>query len=299
MDNNRVTAVGEILWDVYPEKKRLGGAPFNFIYHVWKLTGSAEFISNVGNDEYGKEILDFLKRKNFPTKYIAIDNLHPTGNVKVKLNEDKTPRFEISKECCYDYLTINEDAQKLIDEETELIYFGTLSQRSETSRNSIQSLFYKNKKYFCDLNLRHDFFSKEMIEKALITSNVIKINHDELNKLIALFNLSANTLKAIEQLTVNYNIDLVCVTLGEDGAILYNGKNFDKQKSEPKEIIDTVGAGDAFASLLCVGYLKRVDIKKINKLANEFAADICGENGALPKEDSIYNKYIREFENDS
>jgi len=299
MDNNRVTAVGEILWDVYPEKKRLGGAPFNFIYHVWKLTGSAEFISNVGNDEYGKEILDFLKRKNFPTKYIAIDNLHPTGNVKVKLNEDKTPRFEISKECCYDYLTINEDEQKLIDEETELIYFGTLSQRSETSRNSIQSLFYKNKKYFCDLNLRHDFFSKEMIEKALITSNVIKINHDELNKLIALFNLSANTLKAIEQLTVNYNIDLVCVTLGEDGAILYNGKNFDKQKSEPKEIIDTVGAGDAFASLLCVGYLKRVDIKKINKLANEFAADICGENGALPKEDSIYNKYIREFENDS
>lgn len=299
MDNNRVTAIGEILWDVYPEKKRLGGAPFNFIYHVWKLTGSAEFISNVGNDEYGKEILDFLKRKNFPTKYITIDNLHPTGNVKVKLNEDRTPRFEISKECCYDYLTINEDAQKLIEEETELIYFGTLSQRSETSRNSIQSLFNKNKKYFCDLNLRHDFFSKEMIEKALVTSNVIKINHDELNKLIALFNLSASTLKAIEQLTVNYNIDLVCVTLGEDGAILYNGKNFDKQKSEPKEIIDTVGAGDAFASLLCVGYLKKMDIKKINKLANEFAADICGENGALPKDDSIYNKYIREFENDS
>ncbi len=299
MNKNRITAIGEILWDVYPEGKRLGGAPFNFIYHVWKLIGSAEFISNVGNDEYGKEILDYLKKKNFPTRFISIDNLHPTGNVKVKLNIDKTPRFEISAECCYDYLVLNDETQKLIEEETDLIYFGTLSQRSEVSRNTIQSLFNKNKKYFCDLNLRHDFFSKDMIEKALFTSDVIKINHDELQKIKSLFGLTGDDYDVLEQMNKKYKIELICVTLGENGAILFDGINFDKQKAEPKEIIDTVGAGDAFASVLCVGYLKRMDIQKINKLANEFAAEICGVNGAVPSEDSIYNKYIREFENDS
>ena len=295
MNNNRVTAIGEILWDVYPEGKRLGGAPFNFIYHVWKLIGSANFISNVGGDEYGKEILDFLNKKKFPTKYILIDNVHPTGNVKVKLNDDKTPKFKISAECCYDYLTLNDETQKLIEEETDLIYFGTLSQRSEVSRRTIQSLLNKNKKYFCDLNLRHDFFSKEMIEKALFTSNVIKINYDELNKIKSLFDLTGNDFDTIEQINKNYSVDLICVTLDADGAILFDGKSFDKQKAEPKKIIDTVGAGDAFASILCVGYLKKMNLKKINKLANEFAAEICNVNGALPEDDKLYEKYKNEL----
>jgi fructokinase len=299
MKNNSVTAIGEILWDVYPDKKRLGGAPFNFIYHVWKLTGNANFISSVGNDENGKEILEFLKSKNFPVDLIYIDNIHPTGTVTVKINEDKTPNFKISAECCYDFITLNARAKKIFEEETDLLYFGTLSQRGEISRRTIESMFGRNKKYFCDLNLRHDFFSKEMIEKALNVCDVIKINSDELNKIKNLFGLSGNENEIVVQLNKKYKIDLICVTLGADGALLYDGTEFDKHKTESKKIIDTVGAGDAFAAVLCVGYLNKMRIKKINKLANDFATDICGVEGALPSDDSIYNKYIRKFENDS
>lgn len=299
MTTKNITSIGEILWDVYPDKKRLGGAPFNFIYHVWKIIGNAKFISSIGNDENGNEILGFLNHKGFPTKHITIDSNHPTGTVTVKLNEDKTPSFNISAECSYDYLMLNEDSKKLVETGTYILYFGTLSQRSETSRNTIQSLFGKNIKYFCDLNLRHDFFSKDMIEKALITSNVVKVNEHELEKLKKLFQLNEESNRAIEQLSRSFNIDLICVTLGENGALLYDGNEFNNYKAEVKNIVDTVGAGDAFAAILCIGYLKNMKINQLNKLANEFAADICGVNGALPTTDSIYNKYIREFEDDS
>ena len=294
-----ITSIGEILWDVYPDRKRLGGAPFNFIYHVWKIHKRANFISSIGNDENGKEILDFLNGKNFPTDNIILDEDHPTGTVQVKLNEDKTPKFKISAECSYDYISLSDKTKKIIEAETEILYFGTLSQRSTVTRQTIQSLFNKNIKCFCDLNLRHDFFSKEMIEEALRTSNVVKVNSDELNKLIELFNLNSDHKKAMEQLNKTYNIDLLCVTQGGDGAMLYNGNELNSCKVETKNIVDTVGAGDAYSAVLCIGYVKNMDINKINKLANEFASDMCSVEGALPSDDSIYNKYIREFENDS
>jgi len=295
MGNPRITAIGEILWDVYPDEKRLGGAPLNFIYHVWKILGSANFISSVGNDENGKEILDFLNEEKFPTDFIYVDQNHPTGTVTVKLKEDKTPQFKISIECCYDYLVLNDNSKRLIEEGTDILYFGTLSQRGEVSRKTFKSLFEKNMKYFCDLNLRHDFFSKDMVEEALCASSVIKINIDELNKLKSIFGLNSEDVKAMEQLKSKYKIDLISVTLGENGALLFDGNDFDNYKTETKNIIDTLGAGDAFAAILCIGYLKNLGVKRINKLANEFAVQICEINGALPTDDSIYIDYIKEL----
>jgi fructokinase len=295
MGSFRITAIGEILWDVYPDKKRLGGAPFNFIYHVWKILGSANFISSIGNDENGKEILDFLNEKNFPTDFIYTDQEHPTGTVTVKLNDDKTPQFIISAECCYDFIELNEDSKKLFNEGTDILYFGTLSQRGEVSRKTFKSLFGKNIKYFCDLNLRHNFFSEEMIETALYASNVIKLNIDELDKLKNIFYLDSDYVKAMEQLKEKYNIDLISVTLGENGALLFDGNELDKYKAEAKNIVDTVGAGDAFAAILCAGYLKNLNVKEINKLANEFAVQICSVNGAIPAEDSVYSNYIKKL----
>ena len=286
-----VTAIGEILWDVYPDKKRLGGAPFNFIYHVFKLTGSGNFISSVGSDQFGKEIFSFLNTKGFPSQYISRDKNHPTGTVQVTLDENKIPHFIISPECCYDFLELNGAAENLIDDKTDLLYFGTLSQRSVTSRNTIQSLFNKKIKYFCDLNLRHDFFTKEMIEAALHTSNVLKVNEHELEKLKNLFGLKGDEKTAMEQLYNDFDIELMCVTSGENGALLYNGKEFDHHKTEVDNIVDTVGAGDAFAAMLCIGCLNNYPLEIINKLANDFAAEICKVSGAIPEDDSIYERF--------
>ena len=286
-----VTAIGEILYDIYPGKKCLGGAPFNFIYHVWKLCGKTNFISSVGRDENGDEIIDYLNRIGFDTKYISVDDQHPTGTVLVKLRDDKTPQFTISSECSYDFITLDETARRVIETGTDLIYFGTLSQRSPVTGKTIRSFFTLNKSFFCDLNLRHDFFSAEMIEEALRVSDVVKVNSDELGKIESLFGLSTNTGDAAASLINNFRISLLAVTDGENGAWLFSPNDSDSYKPSATKIVDTLGAGDAYAAVLCLGFLMDLPLKVINKAANDFAADICSVPGALPKDDMIYEKY--------
>jgi fructokinase len=292
---NKVTAIGEILYDIYPDGKRLGGAPFNFIYHIWKLSSRANFISSVGNDENGTEILSYLKGIGFNTDYISIDKLHPTGTVLVTLRDDKTPQFTISPECSYDFIELNEPARKLIDSGTDLIYFGTLSQRSPVTRNTITSLFNRGRKFFCDLNLRHDFFSKEMIKETLRVSDVVKINTGELQKIVSLLGLDQNTNDAAAALIKNFMISLLAVTDGENGALLFSPNELDACRPSATNIVDTLGAGDAYAAVLCLGFLRDLPIKEINKAANDFAAEICSVPGALPKDDTIYKKYHELF----
>ena len=190
MNQFKVTAIGEILFDIYPDKKRFGGAPFNFIYHVWKILGKVNFISAVGNDDNGKEMLAHLNSIGFDTQYITIDNEHPTGTVNVALDENKIPRFTMNPICCFDYMRLNDSTKELVEHGTDLLYFGTLSSRNKIARETTQSLCGKEHlKYFCDLNLRHNFYTKELVEETLCTCNVIKINYEELEILKTFFNL--------------------------------------------------------------------------------------------------------------
>jgi len=286
----RITAIGEVLYDIYPDQKRLGGAPFNFIYHVWKILGKANFISSVGKDDNGKEIISHLKTIGFHTNHIFIDKKYPTGTVLVTLDENRTPIFTMSGYNCFDYFVLDHKSVKLIEEETDLLYFGTFGQRSETARKTIQSIFGKNIKYFCDLNLRHQFFTKEMIEASLRTSNVVKINNNEMSVLQSYFNLSTDLKTSIKQLIDKFNIDLLAVTLGKDGAIVSNGRSFNNYKTESANVVDTLGAGDAYSAILCIGYLYNMNLEKINRMANQFALEICMINGALAS-DEVYEKY--------
>jgi len=291
-----ITAIGEILWDVYPDQKRLGGAPFNFIYHILKILGKANFISSVGNDAHGKEMLSFLQTSGFDTRTISINYEFPTGTVKVELDENKVPRFTISSECSFDHLKLNDISKHIFETETDLLYFGTFTTRKGTSRDTVISMLNRpDKKYFCDLNLRHDFYTKDFIEKTLSTCNVIKVNEYELEKLKQYFNLAPSNNDAINQLLHNFNIDLIGLTLGDKGAELYSKTNKSYYRSPQTEIVDTLGAGDAFAAILCLGYLKSLPIERTNRLANEFALEVCMVNGALPPDDKIYLKYKNVF----
>jgi fructokinase len=296
MKVNRITAIGEILFDIYPDKKRLGGAPFNFLYHIWKITGHANFISGVGDDENGKEILGYLNSAGFNTKYILIDKEHPTGTVRVTLREDKIPQFIMSEENSGDFIKLNDSIEQLVKNETELLYFGTFSQRKAVTRSTINSLLGKRIKYFCDLNLRHNFYTKEIIETALIASNVVKVNEDELNIIsneIYEPGLEPNII--IHKLIQDFAINLLCVTKGAEGATLITKNEVDAYKFNVTNPVDTLGAGDAYAAILCLGYLKNLPIKEINILANRFAADICMVYGAIPADDSIYTEYRKIF----
>lgn len=292
----KITSVGEILFDVYPEGKKLGGAPFNFIYHIIKLTGKANFVSKVGDDPDGDEILQLLKSKKVSTEFIQIDQKYGTGVAKTTLNEKKIPTFVIEKNSAYDFIELTESLEKLISQDTDCLYFGTLAQRNKQSRETIQKLAANNVKCICDLNIRQNFYTPEIIEISLKAADVLKLNEDELklvNKLIlkTQFSLAEAAKKIIDV----FNIDLLCVTKGNSGAVLYKGGEESFYKINNEKVVDTVGAGDAYASLLCLGYLENWNIEKINKHSSEFANEVVKIKGALPDDDKVYEPFKKLF----
>jgi fructokinase len=289
----RITSIGEILFDIYEDKKAIGGAPFNFIYHVINLTGKGNFISRIGNDELGRELLKFLEEKKVKA-HIQIDKTHPTGTAKANLNEStKLPKWEISADSSFDFIEPDVETGRIIQKHTDCLYFGILAQRENHSRKTIQSLFGKGIKYFCDLNIRQNFYSKEVIEKSLAASKVVKMNIEELKLLNDLLvNDSFGLKNSAEKIKSKYNIDLLCITLGEEGAVLFKDNDINSYKSRSSiKVVDTVGAGDAYASILCIGYMLNWKLEKINEAANEFAGEIVKIKGALPEGYEIYNKF--------
>ncbi len=294
----QVTSIGEILFDVYPDGKNLGGAPFNFIYHIIKLTGKGNFISRVGSDGPGKEIIEFLKMQKISVENIQIDETHKTGVAKTILDEQKVPTFTIELSAAYDYIEQSKNIDHLI-KNTDCMYFGTLAQRELKSRETIQSLLNRDIKYFCDLNIRQNFYSVDVLKSSLSAANVLKINIDELgliNDLLLKDTFEIN--KIAEKLISEFDINLLCVTKGSDGAVLFTEQKMNSYNIKIDEIIDTVGAGDAYAAILCIGYLKEWDIDRINKLASEFAGEIVKVEGALPKDESFYNKFKDKIKNE-
>jgi len=292
----KIAAFGEILFDVYASSKNLGGAPLNFIYHINKLTGSGKIISRVGNDELGKEALNFLASKGVLTNAIQIDDKYETGVAKISLDEKGVPKFMIEQNRAYDFISIDENKSIEILKDINCLYFGTLAQRNEVSRKSLHTLFSKPLKYFCDINIRQKFYTKEILSDCLNAADVVKLNLEELKLMDELFmggefDVHAGSKKLMEK----FRIEMLAVTKGTDGSSLFRGDETNSIKPEQSSVVDTVGAGDAFASILCLGYLNNWELGKINKLANEFAGKICMIEGAVPKDDKIYDRYRREF----
>lgn len=294
----KIAAFGEILFDVYANSKNLGGAPLNFIYHVNKLTGSGKIISRVGKDGLGDEALSFLTSKGVLTNAIQIDDVHETGIAKVTLDEKGVPNFIIEENRAYDFIKIDEEKAVDILKDIDCLYFGTLAQRNDVSRNSLHTLFNKPIKYFCDINIRQNYYTKGILSESLKQSDVVKLNLDELKIANKLFLSDQFEVNATSKKLMNkFKIELLAVTKGTEGSSLFRGEETDNNKPEQGSVVDTVGAGDAFASILCLGYLNNWELGKINKLANEFAGQICMINGALPKEDAIYTRFKQALKN--
>lgn len=286
-----ITAVGEILFDVYPTHKKLGGAPFNFIYHIEKLVGNGRIISRIGNDSDGKEILNYLEEKNINTDFIQIDEKFESGIVKVLLDDNKIPSFEILNNRAYDNIQLNDTIVNLI-QNSNLLYVGTLAQRNTISRETIKKTLEMKRKVFCDLNIRQNFYSKQIIEETLNRSNVVKLNEAELELVTyLLFNVKDEIMASSKRIRNHFDLDLLCVTLGHKGAYLFREDSESYYKVEINKIADTVGAGDAYSAMMCLGYLRDWDLDMINMFASEFAGEICKIHGAIPENDDLYQLY--------
>jgi fructokinase len=183
-----------------------------------------------------------------------------------------------------------------IIENTSCFYFGSLAQRTDKSRTTIQSFFGRNIKYFLDINIRQNYYTKDILEKSLRNSNVLKVNEKELYLLHKMFLTGKFRLnESTEAIMEKFDIELAALTLGDKGAWLYNDKESNFYKAAIKNIDDTTGAGDAYSAILCLGYLKNMGLNKMNKLASDFAAEIIKLPGAIPREDTVYKRFADEL----
>jgi fructokinase len=280
-----VVGIGELLWDLFPEGKKLGGAPANFAYHC-KAFGFQSFpVSCLGDDDLGREILPVLRSHDIDVSFIAADTEHPTGTVSVELDENGKPEYIIHEDVAWDHIPLTDEILTLAGK-TDAVCFGSLAQRSKTSRQTIQK-FLQATKPDCvkiyDINLRQHYYSGELIEEMLQLSTVFKLNDEELPVVAELMGISGQEKTLIEQIALRYSLNLIALTKGDAGSCLYHAGQFSEHGGYDTKVVDTVGAGDSFTAVLAAGLLLGYDLDKINDLANKTAAYVCSQSGAMPK----------------
>ncbi len=283
----KTIGLGEILWDVLPEGKKLGGAPANFAYYVSKLGQIGIVASRVGNDSLGKEILESMEKLNLNKKYIQIDPNYPTGTVCVELDSNGQPNYTIHKKVAWDYLNFN-DSWEHLAMKADVICFGTLAQRSSESKNTI-SEFLKSARSeaikLLDINIRQNFYSIEAIEESIKISNILKLNTDELKIIRDLFTYSnnKNEIDLCLELINDFKLDLLCLTRGENGSLVLNSKEYYEHPGYKVSVSDTIGAGDAFTAAMIVQYLKGKTLREISDLANRLGSWVASQSGPTPE----------------
>ena len=270
----KALCIGELLWDIFPDKKVWGGAPANFIFHTSQFGADATAYTAVGNDQLGKELKEAVLQSKIKLDAQSVD--FPTGVVNVNIDSDGVASYEFNSNCAWDQLPFTENLQRL-SSEADLITFGTLAQRSATSRNTIMKALSKRKpsaKVLFDINIRQNFYSKEIIEASLKEADFLKINEEEV---LIMYDLFGKNLHEIQQ---EFNLELIILTLGPDGSQI---KTIDTTYDCPAshcEIVDTVGAGDSFTACFIIHYLNGTSIPEAQKLASNVAAFVCENSGA-------------------
>jgi fructokinase len=282
--NFRVVGIGEVLWDLFLAGPQLGGAPANFAYHAHALGAQAQVLTRIGKDSFGRDIMERFKTMGLPPGTVQLDDVAPTGTVTVRLNGDGVPHFVIHENVAWDRLEIDETACAAVTG-AQAVCFGSLAQRKPLSRASIQHLVgisSPNALRVFDINLREQFYSRELIEQSLVLANVVKLNDGELSILNSLFQLGDSPHQQVEKLARDFGLRLVALTRGPNGSLLYQHGRWSMQPPPPVQVVDTVGAGDSFTAALVMGLLAEMDLDAVHAAAAEVAGYVCSQAGATP-----------------
>ncbi len=282
MKTKTVVGLGEVLWDVFPEGKKLGGAPANFAYHVAQLGLGGVVVSAIGNDELGDEIKANFEEKGLT--HLLESSPYPTGTVQVSVNERGVPHYTIEEGVAWDNIRYNETLKELAIK-TDCLCFGSLAQRNAVSRSTIEQFIHDmpvgSYKVF-DINLRQHFYSKELIEKSFSLCNVLKINDEELDKTAEMFDITGDPIQLCKVLLTRYGWKLLILTCGENGSYVVTPHEVSFLKTPQVKVIDTVGAGDSFAAAFCASLLKGESIEEAHRRAVDISAYVCTQAGAMP-----------------
>jgi fructokinase len=279
-----VVAIGEVLWDVIGTEKYLGGAPFNFAVHCHYLGARSSIVSRVGCDELGDKILARAEALQVDPGLIQRDPAHPTGQVHVTLQADGQPEFVIQVEVAYDYLGADPAAMAAV-RAADVVCFGTLCQRHAIARQSITALLEAAPQALivCDLNLRSPHYSLDVVCAALESCDLLKLNDDELRLVRSMLNLERMDEDTfMTHLLDTYRLEMVCVTLGARGCILRTKDERVAASGYICQVVDTVGAGDAFMAALLVKSEAGLSLAEVADFANVVGAYVATQRGATP-----------------
>ena len=276
--------LGEILWDLLPSGRQLGGAPANFAYHANALGATGTIISRVGTDQNGADILVRVRQLGLSSDLIQIDPEVPTGTVSVELGSDGQPRYIIHENVAWDRIVAKKETLAAAAH-ADAICFGTLAQRSDRSRASIHDILSHSKRdalRILDVNLRQSFYSADVISQSLGAANILKINDAELLILAKLLGCTGNAESQMVQIAKSYNLRLVALTRGAHGSLLIANGQRSEHAGIPTAVADTIGAGDSFTAAMALGILAGWDLDKINEHANRIASFVASRPGATP-----------------
>ena len=285
MNNTIVVGMGEALWDVLPEGKKIGGAPANFAYHVSQFGLDSRVVSAVGDDKLGMEILDNFRAKKLNTMVEIVP--YPTGTVQVELDAEGVPCYDIKEGVAWDNIPFTPALEGLA-RQTRAVCFGSLAQRSVVSRETINRFLdampdgegqYK----IFDINLRQGFYTKEILCNSMRKCNILKINDEELVTISRMFGYPGIDLQdKCWILLAKYNLKMLILTCGVNGSYVFTPGEVSFVETLKVEVADTVGAGDSFTAAFVASILKGLPIPEAHKLAVETSAFVCTQNGAMP-----------------
>jgi len=279
----KVLAFGEILWDIIEGEYHLGGAPFNFAAHVVKCGGASTIISAVGTDRLGKQAIDEAKALGVDVSLIATIPDKPTGTVDVFLANGQ-PDYTIHEGVAFDVIPMPA-GHEIKSGGYDVFYFGSLAQRSTTSKKSLQWIFdhVKFRHVFYDINLRKDFYSKEIVENSLHHCSIFKINDTESKAIAKLFYGKELTLEEFaRKIVADYKVEVIIITAAEKGCYLLKDNHFFHMPGEVVKVVDAVGAGDSFSAAFMKAYDKTGNVSVASAIANKVGAYVASSRGAIP-----------------
>jgi len=284
--NDVIVGMGEVLWDMLPEGKKIGGAPANFAYHVSQYGFDGCVVSAVGDDKLGNEILESFNNRRL--NYLIQRVPYPTGTVQIELDEAGIPCYEIKENVAWDNIPFTVDLEKLA-KKTRAVCFGSLAQRNTVSRETINRFLdvmsdAAGQYRVFDVNLRQGFYDKEILCNSMKRCNILKINDEELIAVSRMFEYPGIDLEdKCRALLSEYGLEILILTCGVNGSYVFTRENVSFVNTPKIEVADTVGAGDSFTATFISAILKGKSIREAHELAVEVSAYVCTQNGAMPE----------------
>jgi len=282
-----VITIGEVLWDIVGQEEHLGGATFNFSAHLSRLGHRVSFISAVGADQRGQRVIDRMSQLGLTTEYLHQEKDHPTGTASVALASDGQPKFVLHRPAAYDFPQLTAaQYDRLFSRPVDWIYFGTLHQIYPQARQLTMDLLDRasGARHFYDLNLRSDGYTPELIQQLMARATVVKLNHEEVEAIALMFGSRQGSLEEFCRHYADlYKWAGVCVTRGSLGCTVLTDGQYLEAPGYPVQVVDTVGAGDAFAAAFLHGLGSGWPTPEIVDFANRVGALVASRRGAIPE----------------